>query len=221
MVALVARSVNCLAPRVTAAPAFLEIQWVPARKHSMRSHSPTHSRLTLAALLALTPCSQAHDSAADGLFRWTISTTVEIDASPAQLWRVLVDLPAYREWNPFIVEASGTVAVGQTLSLRMVLPGREPMTIAPRLLVVEPERELRWRGRLLVPGLFDGEHAFVLTPVDDGRTRLDHWERFGGVLLPIARPLVYEATVRAFHSLNAALAARASGGTPSHDGAKP
>ncbi len=83
------------------------------------------------------------------------------------------------------------------------------MTITPRLLVVDPHRELRWKGKLGVPGLFDGEHAFVLTPLEDGRTRVEHFERFGGLLLPIARPLVYDATVRSFHSLNAALAKRA------------
>jgi hypothetical protein len=148
---------------------------------------------------------------ADGPFRWTIATTVEIDAPPARVWSVLVDLPAYREWNPFIVDASGEVAVGETLSLRMALPGRSAMTIRPTLLVVEPERELRWKGRLLLPYLFDGEHAFVLTPLEGGRTRLDHWERFAGILLPIARGLVYDGTVQSFHALNAALAKRAGG----------
>jgi hypothetical protein len=151
----------------------------------------------------------AGDSA-DGTFHWTISTVVEIDAAPARVWSVLVDLPAYREWNPFIVEAAGNVAVGEKLSLHMALPGRAPMSIKPRLLVVEPERELRWKGRLVVPGLFDGEHAFILTPLENGRTRVDHWERFGGVLLPIAKGLVYDGTVQSFHALNAALAKRAT-----------
>ena len=97
---------------------------------------------------------------------------------------------------PFIVEASGTVAVGETLSLRMALPGRDPMTIEPRLLVVEPGARAALERAAAVPGLFDGEHAFVLTPLDGGRTRVDHWERFGGLLLPIARGMVYEAPCR-------------------------
>jgi hypothetical protein len=162
----------------------------------------------LVVLLGASSCSRGDDSP-DGIFHWTISTVVEIDAPPTRVWRVLVDLPAYREWNPFIVEASGTVAVGETLGLRMALPDRDPMTIEPRLLVVDPDRELRWRGQLVVPGLFDGEHAFVLTPLANGRTRLDHWERFTGLLLPIARSMVYESTVQSFHALNAALAQRA------------
>jgi hypothetical protein len=146
----------------------------------------------------------------DGLFRWSISTTVEIDAPPARVWSVLVDLPTYRDWNPFVVEASGNVAVGETLTLRMALPGRSPLTIEPVLVAVDPERELRWKGKLGIPGLFDGEHAFELKALENGRTRLDHWERFGGLLLPIARGLVYDATLQAFHALNAALAKRAS-----------
>jgi hypothetical protein len=154
-------------------------------------------------------CRASADGSADGMFHWTISTVVEIDAPPARVWSVLVDLPAYREWNPFIVEAKGTVAVGERLSLRMALPGRRPMSIKPRLLVVQPEQELRWKGQLWVPGLFDGEHTFVLTPLENGRTRVDHWERFVGVLLPIAKSMVYDATVQSFHALNAALAERA------------
>jgi hypothetical protein len=176
---------------------------------------PAHPRGIQAWILGLlaffgSASSSRADGSADGVFHWTIRTAVEIDAPPARVWRVLVDLPAYREWNPFIVEASGTVAAGETLALRMALPGRAPMAIAPRLLVVDPERELRWKGRLVVPGLFDGEHAFVLTALDGGRTRVDHWERFAGLLLPIARGMVYEDTLRSFHALNAALAERAA-----------
>jgi hypothetical protein len=175
----------------------------------------------LAALVCVaSSCSGGTDEPGEGIFRWSIATAVEIDAPSSRVWDVLVDLPAYREWNPFIVEADGTVAVGERLSLRMALPGREPMTIEPRLLVVEPGRELRWKGRILVPGLFDGEHSFVLTPLADGRTRLDHSERFAGLLLPVAKSLVYDATVASFHALDAALAARAAG-LPVAAGARP
>jgi hypothetical protein len=160
-------------------------------------------------LVCLGSCSSGADEPREGLFRWSIATAVEIDAPPDRVWEVLADLPAYAEWNPFIVEAEGRLAVGATLSLRMALPGREPMTIEPRLLAVEPERELRWKGRILIPGLFDGEHAFVLTPLEGGRTRVDHSERFAGLLLPIAKRMIYAATVQSFHALDAALAKRA------------
>ncbi len=165
-------------------------------------------RLPLLLVVALAAACGAEGD--DSPFRWRIATSVEIDAPPARVWEVLVDLPAYRDWNPFIVEASGRVAVGETLSLRMALPGWEPMTIEPRLLVVEPARELRWKGRLVLPGLFDGEHAFLFTPLPNERTRIDHVEDFAGLLLPLARRLIYAETVEAFRALDAALAERAA-----------
>jgi hypothetical protein len=183
------------------------VDLAPSAFRPRRAH-----RIVLAAWLGASVCAcGANDANVDGAFQWTISTVTEIDAPPARVWDVLVDLPAYREWNPFIVEASGTVAVGETLSLRMALPGRSPMTIEPSLLVVDPGQELRWKGKLILPGLFDGEHWFALTPLPGGRTRLDHSEKFAGVLLPIARGMIYDDTVQAFHQLNAALAQRAAG----------
>jgi hypothetical protein len=166
--------------------------------------------LGLATLASLVSCSAGTDGSGEGLFRWRIATAVEIDAPPARVWEVLVDLPSYPQWNPFIVEAEGEVAEGETLSLQMALPGWKPMTIEPRLLVVEPGQELRWKGRLFLPGLFDGEHAFLLTPLEDGRTRVDHVEDFAGLLLPIAKGLIHAATVESFHALDAALAERAA-----------
>jgi hypothetical protein len=168
--------------------------------------------VAFALLAGLGACRDTGGEPGEGLFRWSIATAVEIDAPAARVWEVLVDLPAYQEWNPFIVEAAGKVAVGETLSLRMALPGRDPVGIEPRLLVVEPERELRWKGQLFLPGLFDGEHAFLLTPLDGGRTRLDHTERFAGALLPLARALIYDDTLEAFRALDAQLARRAAGG---------
>ena len=42
-----------------------------------------------------------------------ISATVDIAATPEQVWAVLADLPAYQEWNPFIRSASGQLTEGQ------------------------------------------------------------------------------------------------------------
>ncbi|TDC78389.1 SRPBCC domain-containing protein [Micromonospora sp. KC606] len=136
-----------------------------------------------------------------------ISTQIDIDASPDGVWAVLTDFAAYREWNPFIREAAGQARVGETLTLRM-FPGKgRPITFTPRVLAADPGRELRWRGRLLVPGLFDGEHRFLLSAVE-GRTRLVQSERFTGLLV---RPLgsVIDGTSANFDRFNEALRERA------------
>ena len=62
-----------------------------------------------------------------------ISAAIEIGAPPMTVWAVITDLGRYPEWNPLFREASGEVAVGETITLRSVHPvnGRM-MTVNPR-----------------------------------------------------------------------------------------
>ncbi len=132
-----------------------------------------------------------------------IETSVEIAAPPTAVWRVLTDFPSYPAWNPFIRRLEGEAHVGARLRVTVQPPGRRPMTFRPTVRAAKPERELRWLGHLLLPGLFDGEHAFVIEPVGVG-CRLRHEERFAG-LLAGAFPGMLADTERGFEALNAAL----------------
>lgn len=137
-----------------------------------------------------------------------IHTEIEIAAPPARVWEVLTDFAAYPAWNPLIVEAGGAARAGERLRIRVRIPGYPPTTFRPTVLAVELPRELRWRGRLLLPGLFDGEHLFRLEPLEGGRTRLVQAERFRGVLVPFFRKML-AATERGFEAMNRALRERA------------
>lgn len=88
------------------------------------------------------------------------------------------------------------------------------MTFRPRVLVAEANTELRWLGRMLMPGRFDGEHYFRLSPLAAGRTRFVHGERFSGILVPFARSSLESGTRAGFEAMNRALKARAEGAPP-------
>jgi hypothetical protein len=132
-----------------------------------------------------------------------IHTETEIDAPPAAVWAVLTDFGAYPEWNPFITHAEGTLAVGEILTLRMMLGGVKEQTFTPEVLAVRENAELRWLGALKWSWLFSAEHRFALSPAGDG-TRLMHSEVFRGVLVPLLRTTI-DQTERDFRALNAAL----------------
>ena len=137
---------------------------------------------------------------------------IDIDAPPEAVWAVLADSASYPEWNPFIVQLNGELRVGARLDVRIKPPGGRAVPLKPTVLAVEPERELRWRGRLLLPGLFDGEHRFQVEPLGDTRARFVQSERFTGILVrPLAKAL--DRTERGFDEMNAALKARSEGGT--------
>ncbi|MFI5001050.1 MAG: SRPBCC family protein [Reyranellales bacterium] len=135
-----------------------------------------------------------------------LGTAIDIEASPAATWRVLIDFAAYPEWNPFIRRFVGEPRVGARLEVTMQPPGRRTMTFKPTVLVAEPERELRWLGRVIVPGLFDGEHAFIIETTQAG-CRLRQEEDFRGVLVPLFGAMLAD-TERGFEAMNRALKQR-------------
>jgi len=138
----------------------------------------------------------------------TISHSVEIDAPTLTVWNVLTTTADYPAWNPFLVRLAGDLRQGSRVEAVIAPPGRRPVTFRPTVLVVRPGRELRWRGHLLVRGLFDGEHAFELEALPGGRTRFTQIERFDGLLVRPMRSLL-ASTQSGFEQMNAALKSRA------------
>lgn len=138
-----------------------------------------------------------------------LSTRIEFDGTPEEAWKVLADLPAHGEWNPFITKIEGELRPGAKLDVRLEPEGERGITMHPTVLAAEPGRELRWLGHLLVPGIFDGEHRFLIEDAGSGRVRLTQSERFGGILLPLLwKRLRGGGTAKGFRAMNEALARR-------------
>lgn len=86
--------------------------------------------------------------------------------------------------------------------------GSRTMTLHPTVLVVQPEKELRWLGSLIISGIFDGEHSFIIEPLGENRVRLVQSETFNGLLIPFSGSLLDE-TESSFRAMNQALKKRA------------
>lgn len=136
-----------------------------------------------------------------------IDTWIEIAAPPSRVWEVLTDFQSYPEWNPFITSISGSARAGEKLSVRIQPAGKSGMSFKPTVLVADPQRELRWKGKVLVNGLFDGEHHFRLEPMEHG-TRFHQGERFTGLLVPLLSG-TFHATEQGFEAMNERLKRRA------------
>jgi hypothetical protein len=138
-----------------------------------------------------------------------VRTEIVIDASPAQVWSVLTDFASHSQWNPFVRSIAGIPKKGHRLLVSVQPEGGKGMTFKPTVLVADPNKQLRWRGRFLVPGLFDGEHYFEMTAHGEGQTRFVHGELFSGLLVCVAKSTLEGGTRAGFVAMNKALKARA------------
>ena len=138
-----------------------------------------------------------------------LRTEIEIQASDKQVWQLLTDFASFPQWNPFIREAKGEAKVGARPVIHLQPSGASAMTFKPIVLKVEPNRELRWLGRLLMPGLFDGAHTFTIETLDANRVRFTQAEVFTGLLVPLFARSLDTDTRRGFEEMNQALKSRA------------
>src|SRR2546428_13138714 len=113
-----------------------------------------------------------------------VSAEIEIEAPAERVWQVLTDFAKFPEWNPFIRQMSGEVRTGAQLEVRLEPPGGRAMSFKPKMVNVETNREIRWLGRLLIPGLFTGENSFAIEGLAEKGVRLVQHEKLSGFVVP-------------------------------------
>ena len=137
-----------------------------------------------------------------------IETSIKIDAPTKVVWDILIDFAQMPDWNPFMRAISGPLQMGGHLAVRIAPPGKGEMNFKPTVIALRDERELRWLGRFLIPGIFDGEHYFLLVPDGKDQTKLIQGEKFSGFLVGILGGTL-SATESGFTAMNEALKVRA------------
>ncbi|UYN94402.1 MAG: SRPBCC domain-containing protein [Enhydrobacter sp.] len=137
-----------------------------------------------------------------------VVTQIEIDAPPETAWSVLTDFAAVPTWNDFIRQIRGEVREGAWLEVTARLKGAPPMNFRPKVRVVRPSQEFRWRGHLVVPTLFSGEHYFLFERNGSGGTLLTHGEHFEGLLARLLRPRLVPRVEASFDAFNRDFKAR-------------
>jgi hypothetical protein len=98
---------------------------------------------------------------------YEVTTSIEIAATPDNVWAVLTDLASYPEWHPAFRSVTGQLAVGSELTIVTTVPSTgKPMTVKVKVLTVEPNSELQWASKPF--GVTISKRRFLLSPSGDG-----------------------------------------------------
>jgi hypothetical protein len=131
-----------------------------------------------------------------------IKAEIIINSAPDKVWAILTDFDNYPQWNPFIKSIQGEVKVGNRIIARIEPPGAKGMTFKPKVLSFEKNKELKWLGHILFPGISDGEHKFELIENRNGTTTFVQSEKFMGILVPIFKNQLHNNTKKGFVAMN-------------------
>lgn len=112
-----------------------------------------------------------------------IKTEIAIDANPEKIWEILTNQNEYPNWNPFIKKFEGKLKIGERLKVVIQPENSSKMTFKPTVLECEGNKKLKWKGKFIIGGLFDGTHIFELIDNKNGTTTFKQSEIFEGVLV--------------------------------------
>lgn len=141
-----------------------------------------------------------------------ITSQIEIDATPEQVWAVLIDLAAYNNWNSQIrvIEAPANIGTGSEVKL-CAAPGTEAERIFDvEITAIEIPHLLEWRGG--EPDTFWGTHRFKLHRVPPDKTRFKNSETFSGAMASAILEMSRTGLEGEFQAFNEALQRRVESG---------
>ena len=143
-------------------------------------------------------------------------STIDIAATPEQVWAVLSDFSTFGEWSNF-TSIEGAPEEGSRLKIRM--PG---MSFRPFVTSAVPNETLQWSATIASRRFFLGQHTFTLIRKDDGTTTLINGEVFAGASVkPFGRIFSQGGKDDGYVSFNRALKDRVESRTSADRSARP
>lgn len=139
------------------------------------------------------------------MFSHNIQTTIDIEANPAQIWRVLTDFESYAEWNPMLSNAHTRLEPAAEVRFEVLREDASPLKLKANITVLSSAEELVWRGGS--GAVIAGEHYFRIEPLGERHCRFHHGEHFQGLLLPLVKPILKNAAAL-YEAMNGALKQR-------------
>jgi hypothetical protein len=139
----------------------------------------------------------------------TIETSIVIDSTPEKVWGILTKFEEYELWNPFMTKVIGSATLDSKIEVNIKTISGKKRTYYPIITRCETNKELRWKGKSFLPGVFDGERIFILENSNDDKILFFHKEIFSGLGVRLVGNKLDESLRESFVTMNEALKVRA------------
>lgn len=109
------------------------------------------------------------------------AVSIEINAKPAVVWRLLTDAAAYPAWNSTVISIEGNIAPGGKIRLKSVLDPKRVFKLTVK--EFEPERKLVW-------GDGQGRREYLIADKGNGKVTFAMTEKIGGLMFPLYAKMI-------------------------------
>ncbi|HEX2306465.1 MAG TPA: SRPBCC domain-containing protein [Nitrososphaeraceae archaeon] len=138
----------------------------------------------------------------------TIETQITVNSTIEKIWNILTNFEEYELWNPFMTRVVGDAKLGSKITVKIQTARGKQRTYNPIITKFEINRELRWKGKSFLPGIFDGERIFIIEK-SYNKVLFLHKEIFRGLGVKLVGDRLDEDLRESFDKMNNALKIRA------------
>jgi hypothetical protein len=139
----------------------------------------------------------------------TIETQIKASSTPEKIWKILINFEEYELWNPFMIKVVGDAKLGSKIMVKIQTMRGKQRTYYPTITRLEINKELRWKGKSFLPGIFDGERIFIIEKSTDNKVSFIHKEIFTGLGVKLVGDKLDEDLRESFDKMNIALKTKA------------
>jgi hypothetical protein len=139
----------------------------------------------------------------------TIETQIKANSTPEKIWKILINFEEYELWNPFMIKVVGDAKLGSKIMVKIQTVRGKQRTYYPTITRLEINKELRWKGKSFLPGIFDGERIFIIEKSTDNKVSFIHKEIFTGLGVKLVGDKLDEDLRESFDKMNIALKTKA------------
>jgi hypothetical protein len=138
-----------------------------------------------------------------------LDESVEVEAPAESVWQLLVDLPRYGEWNPFVIAAESSLAPGDPIRMQVQLFDSFSQSQTETMVEFEPGRRFCYGLGPMPLGSLTSHRCHSVEALGEDRCRYtSHFELSGWVAV-IVRALMGSRLERGFAANTAAVKERA------------
>jgi hypothetical protein len=135
----------------------------------------------------------------------TSYTFVAIDAPADKVWAVLTDVSSYPAWNPYVVEATGTLKIGERLKIVEEIDGKRHSHSVLVTQFEPQQRQIVWQGSIFPSAFLKWNEWFSVEAVDANHSRVTMLISHQGLLANIYWKYNKNKDLQAFRKFGAAL----------------